>query len=165
MRILLSIFLLLGIANSPFSIVHSPLSIMNCELSIVNSEFPPLSAPEPWRGTFVSSSPRAKLCIDLYEESVNVPGMDLFGPMNGYLAGTDVYGTWMVTSYKVIDHSHASVRLSNDLGSETQAAELTLSGDTALVFRMVGSCVMKQRDGKRLIKLPQELNFRRESNN
>lgn len=116
----------------------------------------------PWQGTFISTSPQATLSIDLYNETVNVPGMDMFGPMNGYLGGTDIYGTWMVTSYKVVDNNKAEVRLSNDFGSETQAVELTIQNDTLLLFRMVDGTVIKKREGKRLVKLASQLTFHRQ---
>ncbi|MBO4907484.1 MAG: hypothetical protein J5486_10745 [Bacteroidaceae bacterium] len=120
------------------------------------------SASTPWKGRFISDSQPATLELDLYEESVDVPGMDIFGPMNGYLNGAGIYGTWMVTSFQVEDDSHATVRLSNDLGSETQEVELTLQGDTMLVFRQVKGAVIKRVEGKKLVKIPHVLEFRRQ---
>ena len=58
------------------------------------------------------------------EESIQVPGMEMFGPMNGYLGG-DIYCVWSVTSFKIQDDKVATLRLSNDLGSETQKAKFT----------------------------------------
>ena len=38
---------------------------------------------------------KVTLTIDLHEESIEVPGMEMFGPMNGYLGG-NIYGGWAV---------------------------------------------------------------------
>ncbi len=99
------------------------------------------------------------LYLDLYEESINVPGMDMFGPMNGYLGG-NIYGVWSVTSFKIQDDKVATLRLSNDLGSETQKATLTWQSDSLYVLRFDGQNVVKRAVGKKLVKIPSEFKMR-----
>ena len=117
-------------------------------------------ADGPWKFVMRGTEPRTTLKIDLYEESVDVPQMDDFGPMNGYLLG-DIYGTWMVTSSEVIDSTHARMRLSNDFGSETQEVLLTLTGDSICRMELKGGVVIKRVEGKKLVKIKPLIEFRR----
>lgn len=83
------------------------------------------------------------LHLDLYEESINVPGMEMFGPMNGYMNG-NVYGIWMITSSKIENEKTATFRLSNDLGSETQEVKLTVENDSTYSLEQQGGTVIKK---------------------
>ncbi len=100
------------------------------------------------------------LRLDLYEESIDVPGMSLFGPMNGYIAGPGVYGVWMVTSFRIDSPTQALIHLSNDQGSETQAVRLTLSGDTLCTFEQTGGTTIKKAVNHKLVKVPSKMVFK-----
>lgn len=49
-----------------------------------------LTAQGPWKLKLVDKEENIELHLDLYEESIEVPGMEMFGPMNGYIGG-DIY--------------------------------------------------------------------------
>lgn len=98
------------------------------------------------------------LTIDLYEESINVPGMEMFGPMHGYLNG-NVYGIWTITSSKIINENNALIRLSNDQGSETQEVKLT-KNDDQYIFEQVDGVSIKKVVGRKLVKIPKKLIFK-----
>ena len=98
------------------------------------------------------------LTIDLYEESINVPGMEMFGPMHGYLNG-NVYGIWTITSPKIINENTALIRLSNDQGSETQEVKLTQNEDQYIFEQIDGVCI-KKVVGRKLVKIPKKLIFK-----
>lgn len=112
-----------------------------------------LLAQGPWKLKLYCPEESVRLHIDLYEESIEVPGMEMFGPMNGYLNG-NVYGVWTVTSFKIQDDKTATLRLSNDLGSETQKATLTQQSDSLYLLHLDGLCVIKRVVGKKLVKVP-----------
>lgn len=112
-----------------------------------------LLAQGPWKLKLYCPEESVRLHIDLYEESIEVPGMEMFGPMNGYLNG-NVYGVWTVTSFKIQDDKTATLRLSNDLGSETQKATLTQQSDSLYLLHLDGNCVIKRVVGKKLVKVP-----------
>ena len=116
---------------------------------------------EPFRGTFAGTDFKIQIDIDLYEENVKVPGMEAFGPMNGYMKGTDLYCTWYVSSVREVGQDKALVHFSNELGSETQPVELTLQGDSLLQLKQVKGNWLKKVVGKKLQKLPTELTFKR----
>lgn len=98
------------------------------------------------------------MTIDLYEESINVPGMEMFGPMHGYLNG-NVYGIWTITSSKIINENTALIRLSNDQGSETQEVKLTKNEDQYIFEQIDGVCI-KKVVGRKLVKIPKKLIFK-----
>lgn len=85
--------------------------------------------------------------------------MEMFGPMFGYLNG-NIYGIWSATSAKVIDDKNATIRFSNDLGSETQEVLLTLNDDSTYTFKQVDGVVIKKVVKKKLVKIPQVLEFK-----
>ena len=118
-----------------------------------------LQAQSPWKVKLHCPEENILLHIDLYEESINVPGMDMFGPMNGYLGG-NIYGVWSVTSFRIQDDKVAMLRLSNDLGSETQKATLTQQSDSIYVLHFDGLNVVKRAVGKKLVKIPSDLKMK-----
>ncbi|MCF0198946.1 MAG: hypothetical protein HUK02_06435 [Bacteroidaceae bacterium] len=120
-----------------------------------------LYADNPWKWRMTDKQNEATLHIDLYEETVDVPTMDMFGPMNGYLAGKGIYGVWMVTSFEIESNKVANVRLSNDLGSETQKTKLTILNDSTCQLDLVGPQVIKKVVNKKLVKIPTSLLLKR----
>lgn len=112
-------------------------------------------AGNPWKLSLTDPKEKVTLTIDLHEESIEVPGMEIFGPMNGYLGG-NIYGVWAVTSFK-IKKDKAILRLSNDLGSETQEAELTHTSDSTYTLKLLGSTVVKKVEGRKLYKITSTL--------
>ena len=112
-------------------------------------------AGNPWKLNLTDPKEKVTLTIDLHEESIEVPGMEMFGPMNGYLGG-NIYGVWAVTSFK-IKKDKAILRLSNDLGSETQEAELTQTSDSTYTLKLLGSTVVKRAEGRKLVKITSTL--------
>ena len=109
---------------------------------------------EPWRLTLQDKANGLRLCLDLYEESIEVPGMEMFGPMNGYMNGKGLYGVWSVTSYDIKNDREALVRMSNDLGSDTQEIEVkALTDSTYQVDLVKGVSMKKVVGGKKLQKI------------
>lgn len=119
-----------------------------------------VSAGEPWRIKLHSPEEKINIHIDLYEESVEVPGMEMFGPMNGYMDG-NIYGVWSVTSFEIKSDKEAVINLSNDLGSETQKTRITQTNDSTWMVKFEGTNVVKRVIGKKLVKIPSEIKFRK----
>lgn len=112
-----------------------------------------ICASKPWKLHLKEPNMKIELKIDLYEESIEVPGMEMFGPMNGYIGG-DIYRIWSITSYKIKDDKNARIRVSNDLGSETQEIELIKKNDSIWHVNFIGRNVIKRVRGKKLVKAP-----------
>lgn len=117
-----------------------------------------LWSQQPFTCNLYSKEEKLNLVLDLYKETVEVPGMEMFGPMQGYLNG-NVYGTWVVTSSEVKNEKSALIRLSNDLGSETQEVELTRENDSVYWFRQLEGAVIKRAVNRKLIKIPSKILF------
>ncbi len=115
-------------------------------------------AQASWKLNLMDPDEKIVLKIDLHEESVEVPGMEMFGPMNGYLGG-NIYGVWMVTSFK-IDGKKAILHLSNDQGSETQKAELTQTSDSTYQLKLLGTTVVKRAVNRKLYKIKSTLTMK-----
>lgn len=118
-----------------------------------------IQAQQPFKHILYNKENNIFLHLDLYEESVNVPGMEMFGPMNGYMNGS-IYGVWMVTSFKIEDDKTATIRLSNDQGADTQEARLTVVNDSTYQFQQKNGVAIKKVVGRSLVKIPSELTFR-----
>ena len=118
-----------------------------------------MHAEGPWKFKLLCPEEDIHLQIDLYEETIKVPGMEMFGPQNGYLGG-NVYGVWTVTSFKIQDDKVATLKISNDLGSETQKLILTQQSDSIYTLRFEGTNVVKRAVGRKLVKIPTELKMK-----
>ena len=57
--------------------------------------------------------------LNLDSANVKVPGLPFLGGTNGYMSNGILYGTWIVTDFKV-DKNNATIRLTNDFGADTQ---------------------------------------------
>ena len=68
----------------------------------------------------------------------------------------------MLSDSIVIKGNRAILRLSNDLGSETQEAELVQTSDSTYMLELKGSVVVKRAVGRKLVKIAPTLKmFRR----
>lgn len=119
-----------------------------------------LMAQKPFKASLYCQEAELSLVIDLYEESINVPGMEMFGPMHGFLKG-NVYGIWTITSAKVTNERNAVIRLSNDQGSETQEVLLSIESNGSYSFEQVNGVSIKKVVGRKLEKIPKKLTFER----
>ena len=115
-----------------------------------------LHAESPWKLRLHCPEEKIDLRLDLYEESIEVPGLEAFGPMNGYLDG-NIYGVWYVVGFDIKDDKHATVTIANDLGSEDQKLTLTQTSDSTYQLKFLGYNAVKRAQGKKLVKIPSEL--------
>lgn len=120
-----------------------------------------LTAGNLFKGRFKNIENQLNLHIDLYEESLSVPGLEMFGPMHGYVNGQGVYNVWYFTKVELKGEDKAVIRVSNDLGSEAQAIELTFLNDSTLHFKQIEGNVIKKVVGKKLQKIPVEMTLQR----
>jgi len=113
-------------------------------------------AQKPWKLNLTSPEEKIDLRIDLYEESIEVPGMETFGAMNGYLGG-NIYGVWYVVGFDIKNDKHATLTIANDLGSEDQKLTLTQTSDSTYQLKFLGYNAVKRAQGKKLVKIPSEM--------
>ena len=111
---------------------------------------------QPWKLQLHCPEEKIDLRLDLYEESIEVPGLEAFGPMNGYLSG-NIYGVWYVVGFDIKDDKHATITIANDLGSEDQKLTLAQTSDSTYQLKFLGYNAVKRAQGKKLVKIPGEL--------
>ncbi|MBP3711676.1 MAG: hypothetical protein J6I86_04345 [Bacteroidaceae bacterium] len=110
---------------------------------------------QPWKMRLTSPDEKINLTLDLYEESIKVPGLEDFGPMNGYMDG-NIYGVWYVVGFDIKDDRNATITIANDLGSEDQKLSLTQNADSTWQLKFLGYNAVKRAQGKKLVKIPSE---------
>lgn len=117
-----------------------------------------------FNGEFISDETGLRLHLDLDAETIEIPGMSFLGPTNGYLDGISnnhVYGVWMLLKFNV-DGEKATLRFSNDIGSDSQDVLLSLNPDGTLSYTaMGGNNIKKVEGGRKLVKIPATMKLRR----
>ena len=151
--------LALGLASTPPSLLEQ-----NCG---VNTVIPHCIAIDSdsvqsaaYDGEWECANPKVKLVLNTKEENVEVPDYGFLGTTHGYMAGTGLYGTWIVTTC-AIDKDAVRLRFANDTGGDVQNARLTLQGDTALLFEATGSNALRYVVKRKLVKAPSTMVFHR----
>ena len=67
----------------------------------------------------------------------------------------------MITSCKVKNEKEATIRLSNELGSENQEIELSVENDSIFRAKLKDGVSVKKVVNKKLVKIPKELIFKK----
>lgn len=111
-----------------------------------------------YRATYYDSQNRIRLVINLYAETINVPGFSFIGPTHGYMSG-NIYGIWIITSCRIHSDGTATLHLSNDQGADSQTVRLTPQPDNHMNYEAVNGNEIKRVQGRKLVKIPQKLNF------
>ena len=115
---------------------------------------------KPFRAYLYNNEYEVFMRLDLYDESITVPGQDLYGELPGYLGKKHNSFCWLITSAK-IDGNKAELQMINDYGSEDLTATLTAENDSLYVLKQVeGSTLKVPKEGK-WQKLPSKLVFKR----
>lgn len=113
----------------------------------------------PFAGHFYCEDTQTHIYLNLYEESISVPGFSFLGKMNGYMSG-GIYGTWMLISHK-INGTKATLRFSNDIGSDSQNIEFTQTSDSTFTYRAVGGNAIRRAVGRKLVKVTDTMSFKK----
>lgn len=113
----------------------------------------------PFEGHFFCKETGVNLYLNLYEETLEAPGFSFLGKMNGYMKD-GIYGTWMVTKFS-IKNNKATIRFSNDIGSDSQDVELTLNNDSTYSYHAVRGNAIRRAVGRKLVKVTGEMLFKR----
>ena len=115
---------------------------------------------KPFRAYLYNSEYDVFLRIDFYDESITVPGQDLYGSLPGYLGKTHNTFCWLITTAKVKGHT-AQIALINDYGSEDLTATLTVKNDSLYELKQVEGSVLRVPKNGKWQKLPKTLTLKR----
>ena len=100
------------------------------------------------------------LRIDFYDETITIPGQELYGQLPGYLGKKNNSFCWVITSAKIQDRT-AHLAMINDYGSEDLTAVLTAKNDSLYELRQVEGSTLKVPKNGKWQKLPKTLEFKR----
>ena len=101
------------------------------------------------------------LRIDFYDESITIPGQELYGKLPGYLGKKNNSFCWVITSCKVESEKKATLQLINDFGSEDLTATLTRKNDSIYVLRQGDGNPIKVPSKGKWQKLPKTIELKR----
>ena len=115
---------------------------------------------EPFRAYLYNNEYDVFLRIDFYNESITIPGQDLYGELPGYLGKKKNSFCWVITSAEMKDHT-ARLSLINDFGSEDLTATLTVENDSLYSLKQVEGSALKMPQNGKWQKLPKTIEFKR----
>lgn len=130
-----------------------------CALMLAGGQLSAQTAGRPFKGRFYNEENRIYLTLDLYEATLDAPGLSFLGKMNGFMNG-NIYGIWLLTSHK-IEGKTATLRFSNDQGSDAQTVRLTAQSDSVLIYKALDGNSIRRVEKRKLVKIPSEMTFRR----
>lgn len=134
------------------------LFLIACQISVLSASAQ--KTDKPFRAYIYNNEYEVFMRLDLYSESITVPGQELYGNLPGYLGKRHNSFCWLITSTK-IDGNTAELQMINDYGSEDLTARLTVEKDSLYVLRQVeGSTLKVPKEGK-WQKLPSKIVFKR----
>jgi len=115
---------------------------------------------EPFRAYLYNNEYEVYLRIDFYDETITIPGQELYGQLPGYLGKKNNSFCWVITSAKIQDRT-AHLAMINDYGSEDLTAVLTAKNDSLYELRQVEGSTLKVPKNGKWQKLPKTLEFKR----
>lgn len=127
------------------------------------------SPQRPFQAYLYNEEYQVWLDINFYDNNINVPYQEIFGPLPGYLGAKRDSRKWLITDANVKGNT-AIVTIVNDYGSEDLTAILTYNGDgkqqengsvggaTYTLTQKSGS-TMKIVVNRKWVKLPKKLTF------
>ena len=116
-----------------------------------------LLAQRPFEGHFYCKETGVNMYLNLYEETLFAPGFSFLGKMHGYMKD-GIYGTWMITKFNIKDQK-ATIRFSNDIGSDSQDIEFAQKSDSLYTYHAVGANSIRRAVGRKLVKVTGDMVF------
>ena len=115
---------------------------------------------EPFRAYLFNKEYDVFLRIDLYNESITIPGQELYGQLPGYLGKMHNSFCWVITAAN-INGNTAELQMINDFGSEDLNATLTVENDSLYRLKQIEGSTLKVPKNGKWQKLPKNLVFKR----
>ena len=116
---------------------------------------------KPFQAYLYNNEYDVYLRIDFYNQSISVPGNELYGRLPGFLGKKNNTFCWAITDAKVNDETTAELSLINDYGSEDLTATLTRPNDSIYILKQEKGSTLKVPKNGKWQKLPKSLPFTR----
>lgn len=118
-----------------------------------------INSQRPFEGHFYCSETGVNLYLNLYEENIAIPNFSFLGKTHGYMNG-NIYGTWMLVKHD-INKNTATLRFTNDIGSDTQVVEFIQNADSTYSYQTLHGNAIKKAIGRKLVKITNRMTFKR----
>ena len=116
---------------------------------------------KPFHAYLYNDEYEVYLQIDFYDESISVPGNELYGQLPGYLGKKNNSFCWPITVAKLKNKHTAELSLINDYGSEDLTATLTYDNDSIYTLKQGKGSTLKVPKNGKWQKLPGTLTLKR----
>ena len=116
----------------------------------------------PFHAYLYNNEYEVYLKINLYDEDVEVPGQELYGPLPGYFGKKHNSFCWVITTAEVKNNKTATISLINDYGSEDLTATLTLQNDSTYILKQEKGSTLKVPKNSKWQKIPKILELKRQ---
>ena len=110
-----------------------------------------------FKGTFINSELKIKCILNLYEDAIPVPGLEM-DKCYGYLDG-NINGMWVILKVQKMEDKKAVVRAMSDRGDDAQSFELVRTDD-GISLRQIDGANMKGIANNKYVKLPKTVLFK-----
>lgn len=128
-------------------------------LSISAQSLPDSVQARPFAGHFYCTETGVHLHLNLYEENIEIPNFSFLGDTHGYMNGK-IYGTWMLVKHEIKDNI-ATLRFTNDIGSDTQVIAFTHNADGTFTYEALHGNAIRKAVGRKLVKTTGHMVFKR----
>ncbi len=118
-----------------------------------------LQAQDKFKGGFINEEFKINLRLNLYDDDIPVPGFEL-DSCYGYLRG-GINGAWIILKVVALDDDEAEVRAVSERGSDAQNLRISVADDGKLFVRQIDGTSIKGVKGRKYVKLPKEIEFKR----
>ena len=115
----------------------------------------------PFRAYLFNKEYEIFMQINFYEQNINIPGQELYGPLPGYLGKERNSFCWVITSAKLKNDKTAEVSFINDYGSEDFTARLTQLNDSTYELKHLEGSTLKVPKNGKWQKLPNIIELKR----
>lgn len=115
----------------------------------------------PFRANLFNKEYEIFMQINFYEQNINIPGQELYGPLPGYLGKERNSFCWIITSAKLKNDRTAEVAFINDYGSEDFTARLTQLNDSTYELRHLDGSALKVPKNGKWQKIPNLIELKR----
>ena len=138
-------------------------SIFTLALGLISLQSVAQDEAKPFRAHLYNEEYEVYLQIDFYDETVVVPGNELYGQLPGYLGKKNNSFCWPITMAKLAKNGKsAELSLINDYGSEDLTATLTCENDSIYTLKQGKGSTLKVPKNGKWQKLPGTLTLKRQ---
>lgn len=116
----------------------------------------------PFHAYLYNNEYEVYLKINLYDQDVEVPGQELYGPLPGYFGKKHNSFCWVITAAEVKNDKTATLSLINDYGSEDLTATLTVQNDSTYILKQEKGSTLKVPKNSKWQKIPKILELKRQ---